>query len=477
MATSIVRAASNPEASIAELGQMASCDPAFAMRVLALVNSSFFGLAAKVSDIHQASVMLGVRGLRNVALSLMMTEMTPTSGAGEVLLSNSLRRAITAQRIAETTQAVDAGTAFTTGLLLEVSLLQLAGDAIDTSTHIANAPVHHRVLFERASGLNPHPYRGASMAQEFGLADDVVDAIRDHHRPFAPPAPLACIAWCAERFSAVFEGGVPADNLRCAHEAGAHLSLTPTQVDVILMAVPAQVAEAGALFQRSLGPQPNLDDILQNAHQSLVELNQQYEVMLRRLEATLAEKQALEASLRIANQRLEQLAFFDALTGLHNKRAFEQHLRRDWARAKRNPHPLSLIALDIDHFKRVNDTYGHPVGDEVLHMLGGIVGASVRLGDVAARVGGEEFALLLPNTDSAGARTVAERLQTAIRAAELTTPTGPLRITVSIGIACTTGRDAPTTPEALVTTADQALYHAKHTGRDRIVIAPWTDQV
>lgn len=169
------------------------------------------------------------------------------------------------------------------------------------------------------------------------------------------------------------------------------------------------------------------------------------------------------------NENLAQETRLDALTGLTNRRGFDEALLRLVGRCARTHDPLSLLLIDIDHFKAINDQLGHPAGDEVLRRLGATLAeARVRVEDVIARYGGEEFAVLLPGTDSDGALAVAERLRQAIAAAGLQRADGR-PVTASMGLAVAT--EASVDPRSLVAAADAALYQAKLGGRDRIVAA------
>jgi len=153
----------------------------------------------------------------------------------------------------------------------------------------------------------------------------------------------------------------------------------------------------------------------------------------------------------------------DPLTGLPNRRAFEEELGREAARAARAGAPLAVVALDVDRFKAVNDTHGHAAGDAVLREVGVRIGAAVRAGDLAARIGGEEFALLLPGAGLTGAVELAERLRAAIAAAPVDAGGTPLAVTVSLGCATLAPGEPPT---ALLARADARLYEAKRDGRN-----------
>ncbi|ANI21639.2 hypothetical protein AB870_14750 [Pandoraea faecigallinarum] len=172
-----------------------------------------------------------------------------------------------------------------------------------------------------------------------------------------------------------------------------------------------------------------------------------------------------------AELELQRLASTDPLTGLANRRTLDEAYDREWRRSIRERVPLSLLFIDVDHFKTFNDRYGHPAGDDALVAVSHAIGESIRRpGDFAGRYGGEEFMVVLPNTESRGARDVAERVRTAVSSAAIVhegTPHG--HITVSIGVASTGGLPAGK-PEVLLQAADEALYAAKSGGRNRVCI-------
>jgi diguanylate cyclase (GGDEF)-like protein/PAS domain S-box-containing protein len=178
---------------------------------------------------------------------------------------------------------------------------------------------------------------------------------------------------------------------------------------------------------------------------------------------------------RLLEQRLAEMATTDGLTGLANRHAFDEALEQEWRRAIRGSQPLSLLLLDVDRFKQFNDSYGHQEGDQCLKVVAEVIRSMVRrAGDVAARYGGEEMALLLPNTTLAGAQELAEKLRAGLEARQLphakNKPSGV--VTASIGVAgLTPDVTTPFGPEALVAAADSALYAAKHKGRNRVMLA------
>lgn len=178
------------------------------------------------------------------------------------------------------------------------------------------------------------------------------------------------------------------------------------------------------------------------------------------------------ARLRAAFQRIEELAAHDALTRLPNRRVFDEGLNAEAARSRRYCHPFGVIIIDLDRFKDVNDNYGHLAGDDVLRAVGKVIEASVRETDLPARIGGEEFAVILPETERAEVLAVAEKLRQAISSTDFEPAHGlppGMRMTVSVGAACSGGHLV--TGESLVAAADAALYRSKSHGRNLVTMA------
>ena len=165
-------------------------------------------------------------------------------------------------------------------------------------------------------------------------------------------------------------------------------------------------------------------------------------------------------------RRLQGLSMQDALTGLPNRRALEQALQREWQRWQRGARSFAVVALDLDHFKRINDTHGHLVGDDLLAAVGRRLAGAVRQMDVVARTGGEEFLVLMPDIDDAAADAAAERLRAALADSPLAVGPLTLPITTSLGVARVRAGD--TELRQVLARADQALYAAKAAGRNRV---------
>ncbi len=177
---------------------------------------------------------------------------------------------------------------------------------------------------------------------------------------------------------------------------------------------------------------------------------------------------ALQDELVAKNARLEELSRIDYLTQLSNRRHLMEVLNAESSRAVRHGGAMSLVLADIDHFKRTNDQFGHPVGDRCLQLVANTLVSQLRKSDHAARFGGEEFAMVLPETDADGATVVAERFRAAVAASCLLVEGKKVPMTVSLGVATFPGGEIRTV-ERLIKAADAALYAAKDAGRNRVV--------
>jgi len=185
-------------------------------------------------------------------------------------------------------------------------------------------------------------------------------------------------------------------------------------------------------------------------------------------ESDREEIQRVAAGLAMNNRRLQEAALLDPLTGIPNRRYAMDRIHQEWSAAERSTRPLSCMLIDVDHFKSINDTYGHDVGDMVLRRVSEVLKQTARTQDVICRIGGEEFLVVCPDTDAAAAVQCAERLRQATGSMRIPIGKVSLQLTISVGVAA---MDATMRgPESMIKAADQAVYAAKHAGRNRTCV-------
>ncbi|XLZ72171.1 GGDEF domain-containing protein [Massilia sp. SR12] len=240
----------------------------------------------------------------------------------------------------------------------------------------------------------------------------------------------------------------------------AHVLLAPSQINTFLSGGTelALMVSAGGILQ-----------VLINATQFRLESERIRDELAHHAQRLETKRDTLRNEVTERTAELTRLASTDSLSGLANRRHFMESGQREMARARRHKRPLAVLMLDIDHFKRINDTFGHAAGDKVIEQVAQACRARTRNIDLAGRLGGEEFALLLPETGATAAQVLAERIRHAIATLDARQHGLPFPVSVSIGIAVLEAGDASL--EALLARADQVLYRAKSLGRNQVQMA------
>lgn len=462
------------EPDMGEIAKLISSDPALSAKILRLTNSPMFGLKCEVRTVSHAICLLGLSAVRPLALSFSLVKGLQDKDKKTLtwFWRRSLLSAVAARELAAATGYRLAEEAFMGALLQDIGVLALRQLSGTDHPALVRAAISHTLLSygERTLFGDDHAAIGAWLAERWKLPTTLCTAIAFSHAPDNLPKDVhpdianlvRLVAVSGEVADLWIEQDPAAAMKRLRGSAARLLQIGDDKLDAALKQIAVRAEEVASYFDVDLDSPEELSAILEQAKETLLIL------------ALAANRQASDArqaigTLEAKTKSLEQEAQRDGLTGLYNRVTFDQTLAQKVAMARCQGTALSLILFDIDHFKDVNDSYGHQMGDRVLAGIAKVLGGRLRPTDFCARYGGEEFVLLLPDTDLSGAAVVAERLRQ--RVAETAHDLGAgaiLRATVSAGYASLRPGDTATA-EALFALVDAALYAAKRAGRNRVV--------
>ncbi|MED5372436.1 MAG: diguanylate cyclase [Myxococcota bacterium] len=473
----IAREAGDPELSINRLARLVALEPGLTVELLEAANRSVTKQGC-VKTPQQAISRLGFRFVRNRAVARVVRSASAELDTGGLDVrrhwEDSLRRALAARVLAERLGHRDPEEVFTAGLLQEVGTLLLAahdparGEDLE---RVAHEPSETRMRVERELFGLTHDEVIQVVGEAWNLPPDILAPIRHHHEPKSSElgreaARTATLLAAADRIADLF---VTRGDERVVHRCRQALEQLQGRGGVELAQVVQSVQKGLPKIASELGievgRQASVAEVLTAATSSLVQITQGYENLIQQLEEALREKQELARLLERKNHELEALAATDPLTGAANRRRFTSLAQRALKQHCAEGRPLTLLIFDLDHFKKVNDQHGHPAGDAVLVEVVRRLSLSLRADDTIARLGGEEFAALLPDTDEEGGRLAAERCRRRIAESPIDAGETSLSVTCSIGGATRTGLGSL---EGLLSEADRALYHSKSSGRDRV---------
>lgn len=479
IAIKILEAVTKDEDSFARLANIVKSDPALTARILKVANSAYYGLADQVSSPDQAISVLGTKTLKNIALSFVIFDTMKITRQGNFDLDLFWRRAITSAVAAETL-AAEVGfrtdDIFVTALLQDFGVLVLFLSCGAAYTEVFDAKrISGRNLQEEEKqylGLN-HSEIGYQILKSWNLPDSICEPIRDHHAPKKPgQTSTAGLVNLADRIASIYHGK---ESNRKSIEARMILNkqygISEAHAIDLIDTIGIKARETIELFAIPPADMKPFSQIMQEANSELAHLNYSYEQLV--LELTQAKRNAeqMAVELKKANDSLRDLALRDGLTGLYNHRYFQDALTSQLESSKRYGHSVSLLLIDIDFFKNINDSYGHPTGDNVLQQVGAIIVKLVRNCDIVARYGGEEFAVILPETGITGAKVLAHRVRRGVEQQQIDNSGTAIPVTISIGVASNEVYGTDVSRAILIAQCDQALYAAKHKGRNRIEIA------
>ncbi len=464
----LVQLAQDPEVEIDDFANVISTDPALTSRVLRAANSSYYGLANNVSTIPRAVMVLGLSTVRMLALGFTLVQTMQGAQGPHFDYTGFWRRnlltGVGARLVAMQLRTADPEEAFIGGLLHGVGILAIQGTIPQEYAGVVTAARgDHKLLaqLERQQFETDHAEIARELTTAWTLPSALVSAVSYYLDVDACPPESRELARCVgfARLLAEASGELnPGEAYRdYIASAAAWYGFSESEAEKLFLEVQRDAAETRELFEIPDWGGPNPAELLQRAHAALAELSLhavEEQVRWRKEAETLADEVAT-----------------DPLTGVANRRALSGRLTREIEIARSTGSPLSVLMIDLDHFKTVNDTQGHGRGDDLLRALAAVLRKGVRPRDVVARYGGDEFSVLLPGSGLRAAVFVGERLRQGVEKLDLRDADGKrLAITASFGVAEYNPVEHEG-PEALLAQADRALYEAKRAGRNQVAHA------
>ncbi len=480
IAVQILSTVQQQDYSLNDLEKIISADAALTGKMLRIANSAFYSLPTKISNVSRALAVLGTNVIKNIALSFVIASDLKGESNRYFNFDYFWRRSVTAAVAAELVSAklnLVNEDIFVSALLQDIGVLVMyinKGEEYDDA--LKNCIIHGGtglIQSEHKKFQFDHQQLGYVLLKDWGLPESITLPLRFHHEPESAPEnvqKIASILDVANFLSAIYSGTETIANLKKLEEKMEdYFSFDSDETRKILDQVALQSIAILDIFEVDASNLKPYSQILQEANDELGKLNLSYEQLVLELKESKEKSERFARELQEANAKLEQLAFKDGLTGIFNHRYFQEILDKEMARAKRYGHPLGLLLFDIDYFKKVNDSYGHPAGDKVLINLAQQISNTIRPSDIIARYGGEEFAVILPETKGSGLKVFAERLRRC--AANLTTSTenGPIQVTISCGGALLSPTDS-INKQNFIDIVDRALYQSKDKGRNRVTV-------
>lgn len=474
VALKIVEVSRDPAKGVTDLADVLRLDPAIASKVLQISNSASYSRGREVTTMTQAINVLGTKTVSVVALGFSLKDSMPSVPSGrvteDVFWQHNVATAVACRAISRFLGKSFDETAFMCGLMSRIGqLILMSAQAEKYAAVLAAARQTLPTAAEERSllGIAHHdvsklllekwqlPETVCEVVEKWGDTNSISFAAEELRR-------LANIVRLADTIrNLLFDNGKATQLEFMRYVANYTFSITPEEIDRIFIACQSELQETLSVFSDRDSGNIDCESILAMAREQLIQVG------LGLANDIVAVQQNCE-DLERANDELLETSLTDALTGLPNRHS----LNREFAALDRTSgRPYCVVMVDIDHFKGLNDKHGHPVGDQVLKMVGDAIRKGVRKTDFAARFGGEEFTVILPFCNPQEGADVAERLRQSIRGCELQVDDGTsLSVTVSAGVASTEHFQAGTKHEAILKAADQALYLAKDRGRDRCVI-------
>lgn len=484
VAAKLIEITSKEETTIAEIAKLIARDMSLSTKILKLANSAFYNFPSQISTINQAVSIIGINAVRSLVLSFTFLNIQATRQETfnyETFWEQSLATAVAARLIMGCLNSSDPEEIFIAGMLQNIGEMIIArtlpAQYAEIQEKATSTGAEHIEIERLVLGID-HAEIGYEITRQWHFPPVLITPIRYHHDPMLYSGEDQALGRkiAVVHLAGLMTGILFSDKPRECHrqfkeKAGSMLGFDEGAVTRVLDKVHVELYEIANFFQFKINKPRPVEDILLEANAALSVLNLTYEQLNKELITAKVELQKITRELAEKNRHLEQLANIDGLTEVYNHRYFQTSLDRELNRAIRHATPLCLILADVDNFKKLNDSFGHPTGDFILKELCRLWSGLIREYDLLARYGGEEFVFILPETTLDEAVAVAEKLRSAVAAQVFDAEHRQHRMTVSFGVA-----HFPPAPEAmtkadLIDAADKALLIAKKKGRNRVITA------
>lgn len=476
VAARIIELGQDPAANVGAVAEAVSLDPALSAKMLRMANSPMYARQRKAENLRQVILMLGLNGTLNLALSFSLVNSfrcKDHKGMDYALFwRRSLSAAICSRLLGVHFQSNVKEELFLAALLQDIGMLALDKVVPDLYQAIGTRQANHQdvVVFERRKIGSDHANIGAWLLETWNFPDWILSAVANSHNPEAVELNQEselisrCVCVSAAMADILIREDHDAAVEEAADRANTLVGIDRAVLTSILDHTGTELKETAALFEVDLGDAILMDSLLDHAKEVLMQRNIKTTREISDLQNNIVSLENKVQELEVANHR-------DELTGLYNRRHLDATLSEELISAQQNGWPLSVAFIDLDSFKRINDSYGHQAGDSILQASANLITKNTRDSDIVVRYGGDEYVVVLVGTGSEGAHVTSERLINAFRNARHTLgESNRMTLTVSIGLVVHGEGVVFDNPEQLLRAADDALYSAKQGGRNQYIV-------
>ena len=472
VATEIIALARDPDIEMAKVAQAVGRDPAMTAKILRIANSAFYAQRRPSQNLRQALVIIGLNAALTLALSFSlvnsMRALRPVGIDYPRFWRRALLAATAARTFAESVKVGHAEDIFLAALLQDMAVLAIDRASRDFYAKLQQPSSHADwVAYEVAQLGRDHAGYSELLLKAWNLPPRICTTVGASHEPQKLNATTdegrfaRCVALGSDLAEAVVATDRAGRVAALAQRADKLLGMNNETFHEVVTRLLNLIPETEALYETSILEADDAENLMAEARELLAVRN------LHALQE-VTQLQATTSVLLTRTEEAEDSSRRDALTGVLNRNWLDRTLDREFTQAVVFGRDLSIAHVDLDHFRKINERYGTPVGDRVLRSCAQALQSCVRGSDMVARFSGEEFLVVLPGADPQIARQVAQRMLTALATADHDPETGSVRVTASIGVATYTPKQRFASTLALLEAADHALYAAKLCGRNRV---------